>query len=143
MRGSIIKGLIASLILLSVYFVVLSLVSGWSFMLTQFVKYWYFVLALSAGFGIQVGLYIYIKRIIKNRQEASGKMLAVSGATSTAAMISCCSHYLINLLPILGVAGVVALISQYQVQLFWVGLIFNLTGIVYMLNKLRHLNKPM
>jgi len=50
-------------------------------------------------------------------------------------MISCCTHYLANILPILGTIGVVTFVAQYQTQLFWVGLLFNLGGIVYMISK--------
>jgi P-type Cu+ transporter len=64
--------------------------------------------------------------------DMSGKVLAVSGTTSTAAMISCCAHYLANILPVIGIAGAVALIAQYQIELFWFGLGCNLAGIAYM-----------
>lgn len=58
-------------------------------------------------------------------------MAIASGTTSTAAMISCCAHYLANVLPVIGAAGVVTLVAQYQVELFWVGLGFNAAGIVF------------
>lgn len=125
------NGIIATLILLVLYVTAVSLVSGWEFMLDQFSQFWYFVITLAIGFGVQVGLYSYLKNAIRH-QNTSGRVLAVSGTTSTAAMISCCAHYLVNLLPILGTVGVVTVISQYQVQLFWVGLVFNLMGILYM-----------
>lgn len=131
----IIYGVIASGILLGVYFVVLSSVSGWDFAKDQFFTFWYFIVSLAVGFGIQIGLYTHLKNLIKGGQ-GSGKILGVTGTTSTAAMISCCTHYLVNLLPILGVVGVVTFIAQYQTQLFWVGLLFNLGGIVYIANKI-------
>ena len=134
MKSAIVKGISAILILLSVYFTIISLVSGWNFALDQFSQFWYYVVTLSVGFGIQVGLYSYLK--------TSGKVLVISGTTSTAAMISCCAHYLVNFLPILGAVGIITVISQYQVQLFWVGLAFNLAGIAYMayeISKSRHI----
>lgn len=129
------NGTVATIVLLTVYVAIVSLVSGWSFMLDQLSRFWYFIVPLSVGFGIQVGLYTYLKNSIK--QKTSPHVLAFSGTTSTAAMISCCAHYLVNLLPILGAVGIVTVISQYQVQLFWVGLVFNLIGILYMLNRIR------
>ena len=125
-------GILATLALLTMYFGVVSLVSGFRFAQVQFLRFWYFVVALAIGFGIQVGLYSYLKAIVKN---VSPKVVAASGATSTAAMISCCAHYLVNVLPVLGAVGIITVISQYQVQLFWVGLVFNFAGIVYMANK--------
>jgi P-type Cu+ transporter len=126
------SGTIATVILLVVYVTTVSLVSGWEFMLDQFRQFWYFVVSLAIGFGIQVGLYSYLRNAIRH-QNTSGRVLAMSGTTSTAAMISCCAHYLVNLLPILGTVGIITIITQYQVQLFWVGLVFNVVGILYML----------
>lgn len=125
---------LATVTLLTVYVTIVSLVSGWEFMLAQLAKFWYFVISLAIGFGIQVGLYSYLKHAIQHKN-TSGRVLAVSGTTSTAAMVSCCAHYLVNLLPILGAVGVITIISQYQVQLFWLGLVFNFAGIFYMLNR--------
>jgi Cu+-exporting ATPase len=132
-----VKGTLASLVLLLIYFSVVSLVSGWNFMLEQFSRYWYFVVTLAAGFGIQFGLYSYLKDAMKRKHTASGKVLAVSGTTSTAAMISCCAHYLINFLPVLAGIGIITVISQYQIQLFWVGIAFNIAGITYMLYQVK------
>jgi P-type Cu+ transporter len=123
-------GLLAAALLLGVYFLVLTLVSGWGFARTQFAAYWYFVLALTAGFGAQIGLYAHLRRIARHA-DAAGRVVTVSGATSTGAMISCCAHYLTNVLPVLGATGVVALVAQYQVELFWLGLAFNLAGVLY------------
>lgn len=133
------KGLLATFILLVVYFTTVTLVSGWSFAQDQFRQFWYYVVTLATGFGIQIGLYSYLKSSIKNT--VSPGVVATTGATSTAAMISCCAHYLVNLLPILGAVGIITVISQYQVQLFWVGLAFNFAGIVYMANKVYKFSK--
>ena len=134
------NGIVASSILLAIYVSLVSLISGFDFMLSQFSEFWYFILSLAVGFGIQVVLYTYLRNAIKNHDSpgnlpAGRQVLAVSGTTSTVAMISCCTHYLVNLLPILGAVGVITVISQYQIQFFWVGLAFNFAGIVYMLNR--------
>ncbi|MBI3980738.1 hypothetical protein HY345_01950 [Candidatus Microgenomates bacterium] len=139
MNNSVFKGTLATLILLLVYVTIVSLVSGWNFMLEQFASYWYFVVTLAMGFGIQVGLYSYLKSSIKNA--VNPRVVATTGATSTVAMISCCAHYLVNLLPILGAVGIITVISQYQVQLFWIGLAFNFLGIFYMANKVYKFSK--
>lgn len=127
-------GVAALVLLLAVYFGVVSLISGKDFALEQFAKFWYFILLLALGFGIQVGLYTYLKNLV-GQHGASGKMVAVSGTTSTAAMVSCCAHYLTNILPILGVTGFLTVIAEYQVELFWVGLAFNAAGIAYIAQK--------
>ena len=122
-------GTLAFLAMVGVYFGVLTLVSGWSFTVSQFAQYWYYVMPLAIGFGIQMGLYVYLKQLLLHHD--CGKMVAVSGATSTGAMLACCTHYLANILPVIGAAGAVTLIAQYQVELFWVGLVFNLGGIIF------------
>lgn len=123
-------GLLGSFSLFFIYFSALTLLSGWLFAQNQFVLFWPYIIALGFGFGIQVGLYAYLKNAI-HQKDGSGKVLAVSGTTSTAAMISCCAHYLVNILPIIGAVGIISLIGQYQVQFFWIGLAFNIAGIVY------------
>lgn len=137
--ASILKGIAAAFILIVVYFIIVFLVSGWTFAQVQFRQFWYYVVTLAIGFGIQIGLYSYLKNSIS--QHVSPKVVATSGVTSAAAMISCCAHYLVNILPILGTIGIITFISQYQIQLFWVGLIFNFAGIVYMANKVYRFSK--
>lgn len=126
-------GLLATLILLSVYFSIVTFISGWKFTLRQFDQYGYFVVTLALGFGIQIGLYTYLKAL----QKTSRGVVAVSGTTTTVAMLSCCSHYVANLVPILGIAGALTIIGQYQVEFFWFGLIANLLGIIYMITKIK------
>ena len=131
---SAVFGIAAMTALLGVYFVILAAVSGWEFTVSQFLDFWYFIVSLAAGFGIQIGLFTYLRNAVRG-MGMSGKVVAVSGTTSTAAMISCCAHYLTNILPVLGAAGLVALVAQYQIELFWFGLASNLAGIFYMGNR--------
>src|SRR5574340_897030 len=124
----------ALVLLLAVYFGVVSLISGMNFALEQFAKFWYFIVPLALGFGVQVGLYTYLRNLV-GQHGASGKVVAASGTTSTAAMVSCCAHYLTNILPILGVTGFLTVVAEYQVELFWVGLAFNAAGIFYVASR--------
>ena len=132
---SILKGATATFVLLAVYFTLITLISGWFFAKEQFFSFWYFIISLAIGFGTQMALYTYLKNRIHGNS-SGGKILAVSGTTSTVAMLSCCSHYLVNILPIIGVTGIVSLVGQYQVEFFWLGIIFNLIGIWYISNKI-------
>lgn len=128
-------GALAFGIMLAVYFGALTLVSGWGFALNQFSEFWYYVVPLAAGFGIQVALYVRLRQVISRTRGAS-PVLAASGTTSTAAMISCCAHYLTNVAPVLGATGLVAFAAHFQVELFWLGLLFNAAGIAYVGNRL-------
>jgi len=139
-------GLLGILGLLGFYFVVLTFVSGWSFTKEQFDDNWYYVLGLSAGFGIQIGLYSYLRSASQrgeqlHHKDSSEKVVVASGATSTTTMIACCSHYLVNILPIIGVTGLVVFVAQYQTQLFWFGILANLLGIGYIFRRVIRLQE--
>jgi Cu+-exporting ATPase len=134
-------GALATLVMLGVYFGVLTLVSGWSFTVSQFTQYWYYVLPLTLGFGTQIGLYVYLRTQLANHH-AGGKVVVASGATSTGAMLACCTHYIANILPVIGAAGAVTLVAQYQVELFWVGLAFNLAGIIFIGSRIVKARRP-
>lgn len=141
---SIAWGLAASSLLLAIYFSIVSLISGVKFAGDQFGQFWYFVVSLALGFGIQIGLYNYLRQSIKHHNmTGAGKAVAVTGTTSTLAMISCCAHYLANIIPILGIAGFLSVIAQYQVKLFWIGLLFNLLGIVYVSSRIIKFKKQL
>lgn len=128
-------GTSAFLAMMGIYFGILTLVSGWRFTVEQFSEFWYFIFALAGGFGLQVALYTRLRQLVVGSAE-SKTVMAASGTTSTAAMISCCAHYLTNIAPVLGATGLVTLASQYQVEFFWVGLAFNAAGLAYVGSRL-------
>jgi len=128
-------GMLAFGLLLAFYFSVLTLVSNWQFTWDQFTQYWFYIVPLGLGFGVQVALYFQLRQLVLQSAD-TGKVMAASGTTSTAAMVSCCAHYLVNLAPVLGATGLVTFATQYQIEFFWVGLAFNAAGIAYMSNKL-------
>lgn len=128
--GPLAAGAVAYSALLAIYFGVLTLVSGWSFTLFQFAEFWPYVVTLALGFGAQAGLYLHLRQLSLRHHHAH-RVIVASGTTSTAAMLACCTHYLANLLPVLGAVGVVSLAAQYQVELFWIGLAFNAAGLAY------------
>ncbi len=130
---AVVIGVIGGGVLLGVYFGILTWVSGWRFTWYQFNENWYWIITLAIGFGIQIGLYTALRA---RHALGSGKVVAVSGTTSTAAMIACCSHYAVNILPFLGATGIVMFVAQYQTELFIVGVISNLVGILYLLSKI-------
>jgi Cu+-exporting ATPase len=115
--------------LLVVYFAALMAVSGWEFTVAQFQDYWSYIVALGAGFGVQVAMFSRLRQVV--RSAGPRAVMATTGTTSTAAMVSCCAHYLASAAPVLGATGLVTFAAHYQVELFWVGLAFNAAGIAY------------
>lgn len=135
-------GALGTSLLLTFFFSIVSLISGWDFAQNQFAQFWIYILPLAIGFGLQLGLYAYLRMSISHHcPTGTGKALAVSGTSSTLAMISCCAHYLANIIPILGVSGFLTVIPEYQKELFLVGLAFNLLGLAYITKQIINFKK--
>lgn len=115
--------------LLSLYFGALTAISGWEFTLQQFRDYWGYLVALGTGFGVQVALFVRLRQVV--HAAGARAVMATTGTTSGAAMVSCCAHYVANVAPVLGTTGLVTFAAHYQVELFWAGLAFNAAGIAY------------
>lgn len=126
----ILIGFSSALLLLILYFSVLSLAESFSHAISQFLQMWYWILLLAAGFGIQVGLFVFIK---EKQKMASGKTLAVSGGVSTGSMIVCCLHHLTDVLPLMGLAAATVFLIQYQLWFIFLGILSNFVGITIML----------
>lgn len=91
----------------------------------------FFISGIIIGFGVQIGLWRYIKYL--GSVNIHKTLPATSGAFSGTVMIACCSHYLMDILPILGLAGLSIFLTQYQNSLLAIGFTINILGIAYML----------
>ena len=99
-NNSVVYGLLAGLGLLGCYLGVVSIFQGIEFAFVNLRSLWYLLFPLAIGFGIQIGLFFSIKH--------SAEVNATGGSTgfiSGGSMIACCSHFLLNMLPIVGVSG--------------------------------------
>ena len=65
-----------------------------------------------------------------------------STAVSGMAMVACCAHHLIDLLPILGLSVAALFLSEYQEQLLIFGVVANIIGIAMMLWIITGKTKP-
>ncbi len=126
-------GAAGSAALMTIFFGTLTWGNSFGHALEQFSEIWYWIVALTAGFGIQLALFSYIK--IHIRQELTGATaeVAASGGVSTGSMIACCAHYLTNVLPLLGMSAVAVFLTKYQTSFLLLGLMSNITGITFML----------
>ncbi len=100
------------------------------------------VLPLALGFGIQVGLYVLLRRgSLSPLQRLTGRATAgANGGVSTLAMVACCAASLPNLLPLLGASALTAVLSEWNMLFMIVALAANALGIgimVYTALKLR------
>lgn len=138
-RRPVIFGILAADALLALFVLLVFSISGLSVLLDQLQRFWVYIVLLAAGFGTQIGLFIAHRQSMRR---GSRTVVATSGTASTLAMISCCAHYLATLIPALGATGFAATVTRYQVQLFWVGLLFNVLGIAFLARKLRLARRP-
>lgn len=119
-------GTLATLALLFLYGFTMTILAGWEVALEQFQALWYFMVPLSIGFGVQVGLYMKLKEAIQ--QKARGA-LTTSGTSASVGMLACCAHHATDVLPILGLSAATTLVAQYQVPILSVSILINVVGI--------------
>ncbi len=130
----IIIGFVASFSLLGIYFAVLSIANSLSHAISQFSQMWYWILPLVAGFGLQAGLYFYIRESIRQKKiESSTTAIAASGGISAGSMVACCLHHLADVLPLLGLTAAAVFLAKYQLLFIIVGIFSNFIGIIIML----------
>ena len=129
--SNILSGLAGTLGLLGIYFLSMRLLAGsWEAAFSQFQSLWVYMVPLSLGFGIQVGLYRNIKQINKRRHSMA---MTGSTATSSIGMIACCAHHLTDVLPILSLSAVSIFLINFQIPLLLIGILSNMIGIIYLL----------
>lgn len=135
----IVLGVLGAAALLAVYFLVMGLGSGsFGYALSELVRLKYWIGPLILGFGIQVGLFSYLKSCAG--KVGSGSMMT-SSATSTTAMVACCAHHLTDILPILGLSAVTTFLARYQEWFLALGILSNMVGIILMLRLINSMNK--
>jgi hypothetical protein len=130
---AIIAGFGGASLLLLLYFGILTVAQSFEHALSSFLELWYWVLALSAGFGAQVALYYYIRAVSKLREAHAGAGVAASGGMSGAAMVACCAHHVSDVLPLFGVSAAALFLTEYQLLFMVLGLLSNLVGLAFML----------
>jgi copper chaperone CopZ len=82
-----------------------------------------------AGFGVQVGLYTYLKTVIQAAARGTGALAGAGGGTSTVAMVACCAHHVTDVLPLVGLSAAATFLAEYRIPFMLVGLGTNLIGI--------------
>jgi len=94
----------------------------------------YFVGAIAGGFGLQVGLFVYVRRLVARAAAGSAAGITVAGTgTSTVAMVACCAHHVTDALPLIGLSGAAIFLNDYRIPLMTGGLAVNALGVAFML----------
>ncbi len=134
-KQPVIWAMIAGLSLLSLYFLILTIANSFTHSIEQFKEMWRWITVLVLGFSIQAGLFTYIRKVMKLREESgtATSSMAAAGGISTTSMVACCAHHVTDVLPILGVSAAVVFLNQFQDLFLTVGVLSNLIGISLML----------
>jgi len=136
---SLLYGIFAGLALFLFYISVITFFQGFQFAILNFKSLWFWIIPLVLGFGTQIGLYTSIR----HSAEITGTVV-LSGGVSGGSMIACCSHFLLNIIPIVGFSGLALFLAKYQTIFFAIGIISNVFGITFMLshkNKMEKMHK--
>ncbi len=91
---------------------------------------------LLLGFSIQMGLYWLMKNgVFFSLRDKSDANLAVGTGTAVSgmAMVACCAHHVVDVLPILGLSAAAVFLTEYQEELLILGVIANFIGMFMML----------
>ncbi len=137
MKKHIIIGFSASVLLSGVYIGIITLAEGLDHAVNQTIELWYWVVGLVGGFGIQAGLFSFIRQGLRERRASATASVATSGGVSAGSMAACCAHHLTDVLPLLGLSGLAAFLASYQLLFIIIGVLSNLVGITIMLETIQ------
>lgn len=133
---SIIAGVLAAAALLGVYLAIVSLAQGVEHAIEQLAADAFFVGLIATGFGIQIALFVEL-RAVDRRHRAAAAVTAAGTGTSAVAMLACCAHHLVDLLPLVGLSAAAVFLNAYKTPLFLVGITMNVIGIVVIARQLQ------
>lgn len=129
----VILGLGASLAVIAFYMGAMTLTADWFYAVAQLKRFLWWILALSAGMGIQMGLFVLLRRELKEKDRKMARStLAASGGMTTGSMVICCLHHLADVVPVLGLPVLAGFLQEYQSYFFLVAVFSNLYGIFVM-----------
>ncbi len=122
-------GLLGMVGLLALYLGLVSLAEGWTHAVELLLEDAWIVGPILLGFGVQMGLYTYLKTVAQAAARGTGALAGAGGGTSTAAMVACCAHHVTDVLPLLGLSAAATFLAEYRIPFMVVGLVTNLIGI--------------
>ena len=133
---SVVAGVVAALALLGAYLGIIGIAQGPDHALEQIAADAVFVGFIAAAFGTQIALFTEL-RAVDRRHRAAAAVTAAGTGTSAVAMLACCAHHLVDLLPLLGLSAAAVFLNAYKTPLFVVGIAMSVIGIVVMARQLR------
>jgi hypothetical protein len=136
-RLPILIGSLGALVLFALYLTSVTLAQGWQHAIELFGQDAWLVIPIMIGFGVQVGLYTHLRRMLRRGSRSSKMIMGAGGVTSTAAMVACCAHHVADVLPLLGLSLAASFLAAYKIPFMLIGLAMNLIGSVVILRAIR------
>ncbi len=129
-----VAGTVGAVVLIGLYIGLVTAAQGLSHARELIQQDWYFVVAIAGGFGMQVGLFVHLRRLLSGRARGSAGAVSAAGTgTSTAAMLACCAHHVTEALPFLGISSVAIFLNDYRLPVMAMGIAVNGAGVLFML----------
>lgn len=147
----ILAGIAAAMGMFALYVLILTVFQDFSHALQQASQDWLAVGLVALGFGVQIGMYVYL-RLLMSAAKAVGATAATGAGTttSTLGMLACCAHHLSDLAPLVALTGAsslssaISFLNEWRYVFIALGLIMNGLGIVITIHTIRqshaHLN---
>jgi len=130
-------GLLGGALLTSVYLGLVSLAESPTRALELFWEDRWYVIPILLGFSTQVGLYTFLKKgLYLPTASHGGVTTTASGGMSTMAMVACCAHRVMDVLPFLGLSSLVVFLAEWKIPFLIIGLLSNLFGIGVMVREI-------
>ena len=133
---SIAAGVVGAGVLLGLYLGIVSVAQGVEHALQQLATDALFVGFISVGFGTQIALFAEL-RVLDRQHRAAAAVTVAGTGTSAAAMLACCAHHLVELLPLVGLSAAAVFLNAYKTPLLFVGIGMNVIGIVIIARQLQ------
>ena len=130
-------GVVGAAALLGVYLGIVSLAQGIEHAFEQLATDAVFVGFIAAGFGTQIALFVELRTVDRRHRAAATAVTVAGTGTSAAAMLACCAHHLVDLLPLVGLSAAAVFLNAYKTPLFLVGIGMNVIGIVVIARQLQ------
>lgn len=128
-------GLSGSFFLTTLYTLLLILIGGVDHAVSFITELWLWLAFIITGFGVQLGLYFFIRQKMRSRKVSPG--VKTTMGVSTGSMILCCIHLAVDLLPFAGLSAIALSLTSYQTSFLLLGVLSNITGVIIMLLKIR------
>lgn len=126
-------GLLGTLALSGLYLGIVSLAESPRHAFDLFWEDRWLVIPILLTFGVQVGLYAFVRVGAHLPPHTAGASAAAGGGLSTVAMVACCAHHVTDVLPIVGVSLAATFLTTWKTPLMGLGLAANFAGIAAML----------